>query len=338
MRRWTTIVGVAVLIAAASAYTGFWWVAADTIKAGAIDWAQSVRQQKIDVSWQTIRVAGYPLSFRLELGGVAVHDSAMSPVGDFRAPAVFASIRPWDFHVVTLKVPNGLKAALGPDSAPLARVSADSGSSAVAIGNDGGATIWFTLQETKTYFGAEVAARTADGWIILPAREPAAHTEPGPAIAVLLHRIAVPVAAPGLAKTIDDLGFALTVKGAFPSGPARQAAAAWRDAGGTVELDHFHLRWGDLVANGSGTLALDGDLQPMGGFSGGIAGFDQLLRALAASGRIKESDARIARLALTMLARTGANGQPELATSLTIQNGQVFLGPAKLGPAPRINW
>ena len=43
-------------------------------------------------------------------------------------------------------------------------------------------------------------------------------------------------------------------------------------------------------------------------------------------------------MALAMLARTGANGQPELSTSLTIQNGQVFLGPAKLGPAPRINW
>jgi hypothetical protein len=338
MRRLTTIVGLAVLIAAASAYTGFWWVAADKIKAGAIEWAQSVRQQKIDVSWQTIRVAGYPLSFRLELGGVAVHDGAMSPAGDFRAPNVSASIRPWDFHVVSLTVPDGLKVTLGPEGARTARLTADSGTGAVAVGSDGGATIWFTLHETKTYFGTEVAARTADGWIILPVREPAAHTESGPAIAALLRGVVVPVAVPGLAKMIDDLGFALTVKGAFPNGPARQAAAAWRDAGGTVELDSFHLRWGDLVVNGSGTLALDGDLQPMGGFSGGIAGFDQLLGALAAAGRIKENDARIARMALAMLARTGANGQPELSTSLTIQNGQVFLGPAKLGPAPRINW
>src|SRR5580704_1060737 len=160
MRRSTTIVGLAVLIAAASAYTGFWWVAADKIKAGAIDWAQSVRQQKIDVSWQTIRVAGYPLSFRVELGGVAVHDGAMSPAGDFRATNVSASIRPWDFRVVSLTVPDGLKATLGPDSAPLVKLSADTGSGAVAVDNEGGATIWFTLHETKTYFGAEVAART----------------------------------------------------------------------------------------------------------------------------------------------------------------------------------
>jgi hypothetical protein len=291
MRRSTTIVGLAVLIAAASAYTGFWWVAADKIKAGAIDWAQSVRQQKIDVSWQTIRVAGYPLSFRVELGGVAVHDGAMSPAGDFRATNVSASIRPWDFHVVSLTVRDGLKATLGPDSAPLVKLSADSGSGAVAVDSEGGATIWFTLHETKTYFGAEVAARTLDGWIILPSREAAAHTEPGPAFAALLHRIVVPVTAPGLAKTIDELGFALSVRGAFPSGPARQAAAAWRDAGGTAELDNFHLRWGDLVVNGSGTLALDGDLQPMGGFSGRIAGFDQLLGALAAHRRQRPAGA-----------------------------------------------
>ena len=37
-------------------------------------------------------------------------------------------------------------------------------------------------------------------------------------------------------------------------------------------------------------------------------------------------------------AKAGPDGRPQIATSLTIQNGEMFLGPAKLGKAPRIDW
>jgi hypothetical protein len=53
---------------------------------------------------------------------------------------------------------------------------------------------------------------------------------------------------------------------------------------------------------------------------------------------MRAGDARLARLALTMLAKAGPDGRPQISTSFTIQNGQMFLGPAKLGPAPRIPW
>jgi hypothetical protein len=46
----------------------------------------------------------------------------------------------------------------------------------------------------------------------------------------------------------------------------------------------------------------------------------------------------MARLALAVLAKPGPNGQPRIETAFTIQNGQMYLGPAKLGPAPRIDW
>jgi hypothetical protein len=146
------------------------------------------------------------------------------------------------------------------------------------------------------------------------------------------------VAPPGLKDTIDEIGFGVTLMGAFPSGPLAQAAAKWRDSGGSLELDNLDLHWGDIRVTGSGTLALDNTLQPVGSLSGGVAGFDQLLTALVAAGRIKASDARMARLALALLAKPGPDGRPEITSSLSIQDGQMFLGPAKLGPAPRIDW
>ena len=174
-----------------------------------------------------------------------------------------------------------------------------------------------------------------DGSYLLVAQE---HTESNLAVAADLHQATVPQAPSPFRNLVDELAFGITVKGAIAAGPARQAAAAWRDTGGTAELDNFALRWGKLAITGSGTLALDSELQPIGGFSGAVEGYDELMSALVAAGRMKPSDARLARIALAMLAKAGPDGRPAIATSFTIQNGQMFLGPAKLGPAPKIAW
>ena len=91
---------------------------------------------------------------------------------------------------------------------------------------------------------------------------------------------------------IDDLAFGVTVKGAVPDGPLVQAIAAWRDAGGTIELDRLQLNWGGLGATATGTMALDQDLQPIGAFSGGIEGFGAILSALVEAGRLRHRGGR----------------------------------------------
>jgi hypothetical protein len=174
--------------------------------------------------------------------------------------------------------------------------------------------------------------------VIVPPRAPATHIDPGFAAAAMIDDLALPAAPPEFSRTINQLGFGLSWMGGWPPGPLKAAAAAWRDSGGTVELDHLDLRWGTLGVTGSGTLALDAELQPVGGFSGAVSGYDQLMNALVAAGRVKPGDARVARLALAMLGKVGPDGRPEISASLTIQNGEMFLGPAKLGKAPRIDW
>jgi hypothetical protein len=148
----------------------------------------------------------------------------------------------------------------------------------------------------------------------------------------------VPLSPAPFQGAVDDLAVGATVLGPIQAGPPRVAAAAWRDAGGTVELDRFALRWGDVAVNGSGTIALGPDMQPIGAFSGAVSGLDELLKALAAAGQLRMGDLTLARLGLAALAKPGPNGKPEVSTSFTIQNGQMYLGPLKLGPAPRINW
>ena len=338
MRRATILALAGILVVAFGAYSAYWWVAAGKIKLAAGDWARAAQQKQLDVSWQDIRVAGYPFTFRLDLSDVAASDKASNPPVELRAPQISASIWPWDFHDFWLDAPGKISALVGADNAPLAKLDADAAEGAVSIAGDGRITIWLTLIEPKVDATAAVSARIVSAWLILPAHAPANHTDPGIAIAALLHDVALPAVPPGFGKTIDELGFGVTMMGTMPVGKLKDAVAAWRDSGGTLELDHLDLRWGAVGLTESGTLALDADLQPEGSLSGAVSGYEQLLNALVAAGRVKASDARIARLGLSFLGQPGADGRPQISTSFAIQNGQMQLGPVKLGKAPHIDW
>jgi hypothetical protein len=341
MRRRTRlglIVAVLLLIAGIGAYTAFWFIVAGKLREGLGEWAQTAREQKIDASWRGLRIGGFPFAFRIELTEAALRDEAINPAAEIRMPLLSGSVRPWNFRVWHLTAPQGLNVVAGPEGKPAAQLSARAADGAVSVIAEGGATIWLSLDEARLATSEEVGARNAYLWLILPSRMPESHSESNLALAADLREATVPQAPSPFRNPVDELAFGITIKGAIAAGPPRQAATAWRDSGGTAELDNFALRWGRLAITGSGTLALDSGLQPIGGFSGAVAGYEDLMTALVTVGRMKPSDARLARIGLAMLAKAGPDGRPAIGTSFTIQNGEMFLGPAKLGPIPKIPW
>lgn len=338
MRRTTLVVLIGILVVGLGAYSAFWWIASGKIKLAAGDWAQAAHDKHIDASWQDIRVTGFPFSFRLELSDAVVSDKAAGMPVELRAPLLSASAWPWNYRRFWLAAPNGVTVLAGADDAPVAKFTASAADGAVALALDGSPTVWLTLYRPKVDAAGALSARVADFWITLPAHPPASHTEPDIAGAMLLADLVVPAAPPGFSNTVDEVGLGITVMGDMPAASLRQALAAWRDAGGTLQLDHFDLRWGGIGATASGTLALDGDLQPIASLSGAISGYEQLLNALVAAGRVKASDARTARLVLSMLGHPGPDGHSQISTSFAIQDGEMRLGPAMLGKAPHIDW
>jgi hypothetical protein len=332
------VIAVLLLLVGCGAYTASWFVVAGKLEEGLTEWAQSARAQKLEVSWRSLRVGGFPLSFHIELSDAALRDGASTPPAELHAPLLSGSTRPWNFRAWRLAAPSGLSAAAGPATEPVAKLTARAASGAVVVAGEGGATVWLDLAEARAEAGQQIAARTADFWLILPPHPPETHIERYGALAADLHGVNLPQLPAPFVNPVDEIAFGVDVKGAIPTAPPRQAAAAWRDSGGTMELDRLLLRWGRIAITGSGTLALDRDLQPIGGFSGAVEGYEDLMAALVAAGRMRPGDARLARVALAMLAKAGPDGRPQIATSFTIQNGEMFLGPAKLGPAPKINW
>jgi hypothetical protein len=332
------LAAVAALVTLSGGYGAYWATAARRIEDGVTRWAAASRERQIDASWQALAVAGFPLRLRIELKGAALRDRSVEPAPELRVPAISASAAPWDLRDWRFDAPAGLFGRAGIGRLPL-RLRAPGAAGAVHLDADeGDSALWVRLRDASIEGNGEVRIGAADLWITLPARPPQRQAEPNFGVAADLRTVELPAAARALGDSIEELAFGITVKGALPRGNLVRSVAAWRDAGGTVELDNLDLRWGGLGATATGTLALDRELQPIAGISGAIEGYDRVLQALVQAGRLPAGDAGLAQLALTLLAKAGPDGRPQIATSFTIQNGQMFLGPAKLGPAPRLAW
>jgi hypothetical protein len=333
------LVVVALLLVLFGAYTVYWLVVARRITDGVAAWAQTERAEKIDATWERIGVEGFPFVCRVELENAVLRDGRLTPSPELRIPALSASARPWDVTTWQLMTPAGLSAVLaGGGERPPLKLAVHTAAGVLMADPEAGTSLWLNLVDVIAEASEKVPIAAADAWVSLPAKSPRSHDDPTLGVALDLHQVQLPGMTSVLNDTIDELAFGITVKGAVPSGKLAQAVSEWRDAGGTVELDNLRLNWGGVGATASGTIALDRELQPIGGFSGAIEGYDQILTGLVQNGRMRAADAGLARLALAMLAKAGPDGKPEIKTAFTIQNGQMFLGPAKLGKAPRIAW
>jgi hypothetical protein len=100
----------AALLVVGGGYTAYWFLVARRIEAGVIDWAQSQRADKIDLSWQKLRVSGFPAAFRVDLGSAALRDGAITPSPELHVPVLSGTARPWDFADWRLAAPEGFTA------------------------------------------------------------------------------------------------------------------------------------------------------------------------------------------------------------------------------------
>ncbi len=120
---------------------------------------------------------------------------------------------------------------------------------------------------------------------------------------------------PAIARLLGPRIASLAVDGAL-NGPIPAGhnpgdwAAAWRDGGGSLELQHLALVWGPLDLTASATLALDEQLQPMGAGKARVVGYAETLDALAGHAVISRSAATAAKAVLSLLAHNPEDGSP----------------------------
>ena len=82
---------------------------------------------------------------------------------------------------------------------------------------------------------------------------------------------------------IEFINFDFSLFGPLPTGNTNAAVQTWRDAGGTVEIHSFHILWGPLGIDSAGTVALDGEMRPIGALTADITGYGDVIDALIMS-------------------------------------------------------
>jgi hypothetical protein len=140
------------------------------------------------------------------------------------------------------------------------------------------------------------------------------------------------------ADPLSQAEIAGTIKAPMPIAPLRAALGAWRDAGGTVEIDKFALAQATLSLAGSATIALDETLQPIVAADMKARGLAPTIDLLASQRRIYPEDALKMKLFVKGAERDAPGGYKEVATGLTVQGGYLSWGPFKIAQVPPIQW
>ncbi len=323
------------LSAAFAAYGAYWHAMAGKLENGLAPWAAARQAEGYTLRWDKVAVGGFPTRFRFRFTGA--HFTAERPVPiAFSVSSLDVWAMPWNLHHWRFS------------TGDVARVADPFGAAGFSLEHvegsarfDAGAPLDLDLAiagATGSGFARGFAIGTATAHIEIPPNPPRGHRDTALDAVLELGAVTLPASVPGFGDTVNDLAFSTDLKGALPPGPLVPALSAWRDAGGTVELRYFRLRWGELLIDANGTLALDGALQPEGALSAEITGQDAAVDLAVTSGALQPADAALAKAVLAVLAKPGPGGEKAITVPLTLQQERLFLGGAPIAAIPRIDW
>ena len=142
-------------------------------------------------------------------------------------------------------------------------------------------------------------------------------------LALALSGITLPKAwrpGPPLEGAVAAVDLAAVVHGMGPPLPAD--AAAWRDAGGELEVTELALAWGSLAVSGEGHVQLDAALRPEGRARLALSGLRTAIDAAAIWGLLSETWHQVAIATVDRLVRVrGAEAGDRLELGLAMAGG-----------------
>lgn len=351
-RRWPIVLPLALVVALAAGWTGFWYYATGRAQAAFADWQarQAARGEVVSCAEESF--SGFPFRFELTCSGpsLALRNARVA-------------LKAQDMHAaVQVYQPN---LAIAEFSGPLA-VTQD--------GRPAGTLDWALAQASVHGLSAppgrvslvldKPAARLADGQPLADAAHAELHVRPAPRLPQdpPAFDLAVNLAQAhlsGIARLRDrpiDADVTGTLRGLsdFSPRPWQQVLRDLQAANGRLDVREVRTRQGDILAVGQGTLTLT----PRGMLDGEIdltiAGLEQLMTTLGldeAVGRASQNaldrlapglnlnqlfgprgNAAIAAAGAAMLGKPAdLEGRQAVTLPLRFSDGAVFLGPLKVG-------
>ena len=341
LKRRSTFVLIAVTVALAGGYGGYWFWGASRMDQTVAQWIDGWRASGYTVLYAEKTVTGFPGPVRIRLREPVIADPSDS--WSWSADGLVLEAAPWTPTRYRLIADGRHRANLPIAGRKVALV-------ATAAKAEGTAN--FDLQGNLR--DAEIVLESVDGEapalgavasagrmtaILTQAAVPArTHDDQQAAMELLFQDLVLPdTLVNPLGRELEHISARAKLLGPLRRTDLRSALEGWRDSGGTLDLPWLQIDWGPLRLRGEGTAALDDTLRPIAAVQTRIAGFTETLDALASQGLIAQDAARLAGLALRLLARRPQNGgRPELTVPISVQEGGFYLGPVKLGTVPPV--
>jgi len=319
-----SILALATLLVLAAIGYGFYWFHAQGLVRKSIEvWAEQRRAAGWRVAWGEMSVGGFPprIEVRLDAPQVALPNGA-----EWRADSLAAAASPFDLGHLHVAAPGHHAATLGTWRAEAEFGALDADVTLDAAGRP--------IELSAVAGSLRSAAGNAE-------RVSLSVTPGQPDIAFAFAAIGVDLgeaALPVLDRRIARLEAAGRVRGVWPSGPALAALVAWSAAGGTIEIERLALEWEPLALEGDGTIAFDAALQPLAAFAARVRGTGPLMDRLAAARILDPGAAFAAKTLLAVMSKPDSLGRPAVPVPVTLQDGLLWLGPARLAKVPPIRW
>lgn len=333
------------VVLVAGGYGAFWFYTEKLVRNGLADWATARRAEGYNIAYGEPVISGFPLRIKVTLNHPTI--SGPSRRWRWRGDGVVAETRPWAFRNVIVR-------ALGQQTINFPRGAVNDEVTASSTEAVGRLSLSRTGRLAQAIFDADGVTITTPGMpgpivtqhghleIAVPQGPVSAGTKPAVTAAtkLRLQDIALPAAVAGpLGPQLRWITAEGQLLGPFGPGSPAKALAAWRDAGGTLELKNFDLAWGPLQISGNATVALDIALQPEGAGTCELRGYAETVDALIAQGLVKPHNGALVKAGLGLLAKTPADGGPKVLTvPLSIQKQVLYVGPIGLLHISTIKW
>jgi hypothetical protein len=342
MRAILPIVAVLLLAAFIGGYYAYWRIVARQLEAGITAWAETQRAFGNEVAFEWDGIGGFPFRFAATFREPAIRWHGERVDAAWQGATLDAEMAPWNLRRIDLSSSGQHDATLRLAGDPTEwRVAATGLTGAVTLHGDG-ALRGLTLamkQPDLTLAGAVLSSAAATVTLDQPQTPPTDFNMPLGRVTLEARGVALPPGTRLLTEdAIETLALDATIKGPMPLAPPKEALAAWRDAGGVVELSSFSLAQGPLGLTGNATMALDADLQPEGAGTITSTGLGEAVEILISDGRIPGDRALIARATVKALEKPGPDGKLHATLGLGLQNRVVNFGPVPLVELQRIEW
>jgi hypothetical protein len=353
MSRRRLLVALVIVSAVSAGVVVYWHYASDAFRDGIENWTAARRAEGIQASYGSVVMRGFPFRLQAVLKEPVVSRPVSGTaatlgrdlVWEWRGSELGISVRPWNTKRVDLHFPGTNQISL-----PFG----ERGRTFFAAAGQANATVdldkaGLPASADLDFDDLDLLSENGEETLSVARMEVSAvsHTFESPThqnatfdLSFVGRGIELPKQSnPPLGSYLAVVECESSLMGAIPPGPPEQAARAWREEGGTIEVHRLHLEWGPLEIEAGGTLALDSNLQPIGALSAIVRGYSETIEALVAGGMVQPADGDTAKQVLSLLARQPKHGgPPELTVPVTLQNGWIYVGPVALARVQPISW